>query len=130
MAFSPRKYFQKASIRDSDNLVKPFMQVAIQTTRYYAHDVNLFTEINEIKDFVLSLFVNLHIAMKFGLYLNKKNLGSSYDISYKRKYLKNFLNSIYFYRVVSEDSRIKIYFSKYNLLSIVLLGISRYRFGP
>ena len=31
-----RKYFQKAPIRDSDNLVKPFMQVAIHTTRYYA----------------------------------------------------------------------------------------------
>ena len=30
------KYFQKVPIRDSDNLVKPFMQVAIQTTRYYA----------------------------------------------------------------------------------------------
>ncbi len=30
------QYFQKAPTRDSDNLVKPFMQVAIQTTRYYA----------------------------------------------------------------------------------------------
>jgi hypothetical protein len=30
------QYFQKVPIRDSDNLVKPFMQVAIQTTRYYA----------------------------------------------------------------------------------------------
>ena len=30
------KYFQRVSVRDSDNLVKPFMQVAIQTTRYYA----------------------------------------------------------------------------------------------
>ncbi len=30
-------YFQKALIRDSDNLVKPFMQVTIQMTRYYAH---------------------------------------------------------------------------------------------
>ncbi len=29
-------YFQRAPTRDSDNLVKPFMQVAIQTTRYYA----------------------------------------------------------------------------------------------
>ena len=31
------KYFQKALIRDSDDLVKPFMQVVIRTTRYYAH---------------------------------------------------------------------------------------------
>ena len=30
------RYFQKALTRDSDNLVKPFMQVAIHTTRYYA----------------------------------------------------------------------------------------------
>ena len=27
---------QRAPVGDSDNLVKPFMQVAIQTTRYYA----------------------------------------------------------------------------------------------
>ena len=33
------KYIRKDSTRDSDNLVKPFMQVAIQTTRYYAHNV-------------------------------------------------------------------------------------------
>ena len=30
------QYFQKSLVRDSDNFVKPFMQVAIQTTRYYA----------------------------------------------------------------------------------------------
>ena len=30
------QYFQKVPIRDSDNLVEPFMRVAIQTTRYYA----------------------------------------------------------------------------------------------
>ena len=30
------KYFQKAPIRDSDNLVKPFMQVTIQMTGYCA----------------------------------------------------------------------------------------------
>ena len=30
------RYFQKAPTRDSDNLVKPFMQVTIQMTRYYA----------------------------------------------------------------------------------------------
>ena len=30
------RYVQKALTRDSDNLVKPFMQVAIHTTRYYA----------------------------------------------------------------------------------------------
>ncbi len=30
------QYFQKVPIRDSDNLVKPFMQVTIQMTRYYA----------------------------------------------------------------------------------------------
>ena len=29
------QYVQKVPARDSDNLVKPFMQVAIQTTRYY-----------------------------------------------------------------------------------------------
>ena len=30
------QYFRKVSIRDSDDLVKPFMQVVIRTTRYYA----------------------------------------------------------------------------------------------
>ena len=30
------KYFQKLPTRDSSNLVKPFMHVAIQTTRHYA----------------------------------------------------------------------------------------------
>ena len=32
---------QKVPTRDSDNLVKPFMHVAIQTTRHYAHNVIL-----------------------------------------------------------------------------------------
>lgn len=31
-----RQYFQRAQNWDSDNLVKPFMHVAIQTTRHYA----------------------------------------------------------------------------------------------
>ena len=31
-------YFQKFLVRDSDDFVKPFMQVTIQMTRYYAHD--------------------------------------------------------------------------------------------
>jgi len=33
---------QKVLVRDSDNLVKPFMQAAIQTARYYAHYVTSF----------------------------------------------------------------------------------------
>src|SRR3989344_9198846 len=32
------QYFRKDLVRDSDNLVKPFMHVAIQTTRHYAHN--------------------------------------------------------------------------------------------
>jgi len=70
-----RQYFQRAPIWDSDNLVKPFMHVAIQTTRHYAHSVIL----NSIEQ-----NSTLHIAMKFGLYLNNY-----------------FIN--YFWRVVSED---------------------------
>ena len=43
-----RQYFQKFLVRDSDNFVKPFMQVAIQTTRYYAHLCYFtFSTINE-----------------------------------------------------------------------------------
>ncbi len=70
------QYFQKASTRDSDNLVKPFMQVAIQTTRYYAH-YKLSLEKKPSKSskklflvFFENFFVNLYIAIKFGLYLN------------------------------------------------------------
>ena len=32
----PGQCVQRSPTRDSNNLVKPFMQVAIQTTRYYA----------------------------------------------------------------------------------------------
>jgi len=35
------KFVQKVLTWDSDYLVKPFMHVAIQTTRHYAHYVNL-----------------------------------------------------------------------------------------
>jgi len=65
---------QRVPTGDSNNLVKPFMQVAIQTTRYYAHYP----------------FVNLYIAVKFGLYLSKRY---------------NFLSINYFKRIVSEDSK-------------------------
>src|SRR3989344_1362630 len=60
-------YFQRALIWDSDNLVKPFMQVAIQTTRYYAQ-ICYIQEINfsKVNDFSLTL----NIAIQFGLYLN------------------------------------------------------------
>ncbi len=30
------RYIRKVLVRDSDDLVKPFMQVVIHTTRYYA----------------------------------------------------------------------------------------------
>ena len=36
LAFSLVEYVQRFPTRDSDNFVGPFMQVAIQTTRYYA----------------------------------------------------------------------------------------------
>lgn len=57
------KCVQKVPTRDSDNLVKPFMHVAIQTTRHYAHNVILNSEQNSI----------LYIAIKIGLYLNLIN---------------------------------------------------------
>ena len=74
-----RQYFQRAQNWDSDNLVKPFMHVAIQTTRHYAHFIILNSSIEQNS--------TLYIAIKFGLYLNNY-----------------FIN--YFWRVVSEDSRI------------------------
>src|SRR3989344_8753624 len=55
------QYFQKVLVRDSDHLIKPFMHVAIQTTRHYAHYVNLYSSFEQN--------TSLHIAMKFGLYL-------------------------------------------------------------
>ena len=66
------KCVQKVSTRDSDNLVKPFMQVAIQTTRYYAHFVT-------IDDLSMALhFCNApYVAIRVGLYLYKINFVSS-----------------------------------------------------
>ena len=54
------QYFRKVLVRDSDNIVKPFMHVAIQTTRHYAH-------------LLIRILPNssLHVAMQFGLYLLK-----------------------------------------------------------
>ena len=50
------RYFQKAPIRDSDNLVKPFMQVTIQMTRYYVH--NCYSHICEGFDISANLFMS------------------------------------------------------------------------
>lgn len=50
-----RRYFQKALIRDSNNLVKPFMQVVIHTTRYYAHAVTFYKLSLEKKTHILTI---------------------------------------------------------------------------
>src|SRR3989344_4322712 len=55
------QYFQKVLVRDSDHLIKPFMHVAIQTTRHYAH-LMLFRILFEQNSV-------LYIAVKVGLYL-------------------------------------------------------------
>ena len=87
MAFAPTGYFQKAPTRDSNHLVKPFMQVAIHTTRYYAtlsklllFDLMLYKAVN---NFLLTLYVSIQIGL------------SHHD----------FYNLFRVWRTVSEDSR-------------------------
>ena len=63
------KWFRRVQVRDSDNIVKPFMHVAIQTTRHYAH--LLFCN-------YLRAIATLYIAIKFGLYLHRFNLCQAY----------------------------------------------------
>ena len=90
------QYFQKALIRDSDNLVKPFMQVAIQTTRYYVTlstlllsfskritNHNFFYEIVAVTYFYATPYVSIRV----GLYLRHQ-----------------FVDDVW--RIVSEDTRI------------------------
>ena len=64
------QYFQKFSTRDSSDLVKPFMHVAIHTTRHYAQ-LCCNQEIKFLMEYCFQY--SLNVAIKFGLYLNKDN---------------------------------------------------------
>ncbi len=76
------QYFQKVPTRDSDNLVKPFMQVIIQMTRYYAQ--LCYIAFREGKSFLIC--------------------------SECRHSVRTISYSFEFERVVSEDSRINYFF--------------------
>ncbi len=94
------KCVQKVPTRDSDNLVKPFMHVAIQTTRHYATLSNylllhfskrkLLTKLMAVNNFLLTLYVSI----QFGLYHSKRH-----NVSFTK------LPVNYFWRVVSEDPK-------------------------
>ena len=62
------QYIQKFSTRDSNDLVKPFMHVAIHTTRHYAQSC-YNQEFNFLTKYCFQYFLN--VAIKFGLYLHK-----------------------------------------------------------
>ena len=81
------QYFQRAPTRDSDNLVKPFMQVAIQTTRYYATLSKLLLYNLNIIKAVNNFLLTLHVSMQIGLYHHNCNLS-------------------YVWRIVSEDLKV------------------------
>ena len=79
------RYFQKAPTRDSDNLVKPFMQVAIHTTRYYAHSVALKTFLKK-KGGLLFLIISIcrHIDRTISSVIHQYTLVSiwCYSLAY------------------------------------------------
>ena len=86
------QYFRKVSIRDSDDLVKPFMQVVIRTTRYYA---TLSILLLPLKLMATEHFCSiLYVSIKIGLY--------HHDCVW---------------RIVSEDSKDFITFQIYFLFS-------------
>ena len=96
-----RQYFQRAPIWDSDNLVKPFMHVAIQTTRHYA--TLSFLLLSFLKRITNHRFINGGLA-RARLYM------SPYSSDYI--FIKT---NFYVWRIVSEDSKelitsFKVYF--------------------
>ena len=71
---------QKGPTRDSDNLVKPFMHVAIQTTRHYATLSKLLLSTLMSYDLDKSRRVcaskPLHVSMQIGLYHHELQFSS------------------------------------------------------
>jgi len=93
------KYFQRAPFGDSDNLVKPFMRVAIHTTRHYATLSFLLLSFLSEERMKISHFLSfskklqtmikfrrscanktLHISMQFGLYLHNYKLCLTFSL--------------------------------------------------
>jgi len=104
LAFAPGWSIQEILVRDSGNLVTPFMQVGIQPTRYYAHFVtNSLQELDQtflLQEKVLFTFSAQKILSNF--LVTSQHRCCVRTISYK------FFNL--FWHIVSEDSRERLTF--------------------
>src|SRR3989344_7621518 len=72
LAFTPGRSFRETLVRDSGDLVIPFMQAGIQPARYYAHFCYFpYSGTNHLEKMAdIHFCISPYIAVRVGLYLN------------------------------------------------------------